>query len=406
MTQHSAHRRVERLALLLVLTACSPEAGHEEQLGNSEHLFVWTTDADSVDLNFLAVLDADPSSPSYGEVLTTLTVPTAGRIRGHHTEHRMPEGGRLFANDFGTGETYVLDLRDPRAPEVADSFTTAGPLTSPHSFERLPNDNVLATFQNEGPGNSSPGGLAELDPRGQAVRWAKASTGGEFVRPYSLAVVPALDRVVTGSADMRGGVDSRVIQIWQLSDLTLLETLSFPGEWGAAAEPRLLPDGETVLVSTFGCKLVRVDGLGAEAPTLSLVYDFGGSGCALPVVAGHLWIQAVPSVHGLIALDVSTSGGVLEASRLELGENDWPHWISLEPNHRRVVLTGYAGTRHRVIVVNLDPETGEMSVDSDFTSLGADEPGVSFDRVEWPHGSTGPGDPHGAVFSLPEGVGR
>ena len=33
------------------------------------------------------------------------------------------------------------------------------------------------------------------------------------VRSYSLAAVPALDRVVTGSADMRGDVDRRVIQI-------------------------------------------------------------------------------------------------------------------------------------------------------------------------------------------------
>lgn len=397
--------RSERLLLLLALTACSPEAGHQEQLVESEHLFVWTTDADSVELNFLAVLDANPNSPRYGEVLTTLPVRTEGRIRGHHTEHRMPEGGRLFANDFGTGETYVLDLSDPLAPTVADSFTAAGPLTSPHSFERLPNGNILATFQNEGPGNASPGGLAELDPHGQAVRWGRARRGGESVRPYSLAVVADVDRVVTGSADMRGRVDSRVIQIWRLSDLTLLETLSFPGEWGAAAEPRLLSDGQTVLVSTFGCKLIRVDGLGSGEPTLSLAYDFGGSRCALPVVAGRLWIQAVPNVHGLIALDVSGSGDVWEASRVELEENDWPHWISLAPNHRRIVVTGYAGTRHRVVIVNLDPESGEMSVDSAFTSRGAEGPGVSFDRTDWPHGSTGAGDPHGAVFSLPKSEG-
>ena len=32
----------------------------------------------------------------------------------------------------------------------------AGDLHSPHSFERLPNGNVLATFQNRGPGNVEP----------------------------------------------------------------------------------------------------------------------------------------------------------------------------------------------------------------------------------------------------------
>ena len=164
----------------------------------------------------------------------------------------MPDGGHLFANDFGTGKTYIFDLTDPLAATVLDSFVVAGPLTFPHSFERLPGGNVLATFQTEGPGNTSPGGIAELDPHGVTIRWASAREGGSTVRPYSLAVVPELDRVVTGSADMRGAVDSRAIQIWSLSDFTLLKTLSFPEEWGAAAEPRVLDDGVTVLVSTFG----------------------------------------------------------------------------------------------------------------------------------------------------------
>jgi len=394
------------LTLTLALASCAPEAGTQASMPieGSEHLFVWTTDADSVDLNFLAVLDANPRSPDYGSVLTTLAIPTTGATRGHHTEHRMPSDGRLFANDFGTGMTYVLDLSDPLAPQLSASFTAAGPLTSPHSFERLPNGNVVATFQTEGPGNHGPGGIAELGPTGEAVRWGTASGGGDSVRPYSLAVVPALDRVVTGSADMRGVVDSHVIQIWRLSDLTLLETLSFPEEWGPAAEPRLLSDGETVLVSTFGCKLIRVEALGSDDPVLSLAYDFEGSGCALPVVAGDLWIQAVPGIHGLVAIDASDAGSLREVSRLTLGEDDWPHWISLEPSHRRIVVTGYAGTRYRVLIVDLDESTGEMHVDTSFASPGAERPGISFDRTEWPHGATGPADPHGAVFSLPGGA--
>jgi len=240
------------LAPLLVALGCSGGEGGDDAFSGSDYLFVWATDSDSVDLNFLAVLDANPRSETYAEVLTTLPVPTEGRTRGHHTEHRMPDGGHLFANDFGTGKTYIFDLTDPLAATVLDSFVVAGPLTFPHSFERLPGGNVLATFQTEGPGNTSPGGIAELDPHGVTIRWASAREGGSTVRPYSLAVVPELDRVVTGSADMRGAVDSRAIQIWSLSDFTLLKTLSFPEEWGAAAEPRVLDDGVTVLVSTFG----------------------------------------------------------------------------------------------------------------------------------------------------------
>ena len=393
--------------MVLATSGCPGQSGEPSrvsdplQVAESEYLFVWTTDADSVDLNFLAVLDARSESPSYGDVLTTLAVPADGRIRGHHTEHRMPPDRQLFANDFGTGETYVLDLTDPLRPKVASSFFDAGPLASPHSFERLPNGNVLATMQNEGSGNGLPGGLAEIDPQGRVIRWGSAAEGGPNVRPYSLAIVPDLDRVVTGSADMRGEVDGAVVQVWRLRDLALLHTLEVPAEWGLAAEPRLLEDGTSVLVSTFGCTLLRVDDLASESPSLSRVHDFGGSSCALAVVAGRFWIQAVPAANGLIALDVSDPTEVLEIGSVRLAADDWPHWIALSPSQRRLVVTGYAGTRHRVLMVDFDPGTGALSVDEDFRSAGATRPGVSFDRTEWPHGSSGPADPHGAVFSLP-----
>lgn len=385
--------------LLALLVACAPSTDRGERPPTEPYLFVWTTDSDSVDLNFLAVVDASPSSDRYGEVLSTLAVPTKGATRGHHTEHRMPADGLLFANDFGTGKTYILDLRDPLSPSVADSFVAAGPLMSPHSFERLPGGNVIATFQNEGPGNWDAGGLAELDARGRTVRWARVAAGNRYVRPYSLAVVPELDRVVSGSADMRGAADSRALQVWRLSDLTLVATLDLPEDWGAAAEPRVLPDGKTVLISTFACKLLRIDDLEADSPSASLAYDFGGQNCAVPVVANNLWIQTVPELHGLVALDVTNPEQPHEVSRLVLGDEDWPHWISLEPGGRRIVVTGYAGTRHRILMIDLDGMTKQMSVDSAFTSPGARLPGVSFDRADWPHGVTGPADPHGVVFS-------
>jgi len=92
---------VRATVLLALLGACAPSTDGGEVPPAEPYLFAWTTDSDSVDLNFLAVVDASPASDRYGEVLGTLPVPTSGRTRGHHTEHRMPAGGFLFANDFG-----------------------------------------------------------------------------------------------------------------------------------------------------------------------------------------------------------------------------------------------------------------------------------------------------------------
>jgi len=158
------------ISSVLAIAACSQRvsSGTTPSVPPSPFLFVWTNDADSVDLNYLAVVDAREDAATYGDVFTTLAVPTSGRIRGHHTEHVMPSSGTLFANDFATGKTYLIDLRDPSHPTLADSFAAAGDLTFPHSFERMPNGNVLATFQTTGQGNTAPGGIAELDARDTA----------------------------------------------------------------------------------------------------------------------------------------------------------------------------------------------------------------------------------------------
>ena len=73
---------------------------------------------------------------------------------------------------------------------------------------------------------------------------------------------------------------------------------------------------------------------------------------------------------------------------------------ALEPNHRRVVITGYATLLHRVMLANFDEATGRLTLDERFRDEGATESGMRMDNKSWPHGGSYPGIPHGAVFSL------
>jgi hypothetical protein len=52
-----------------------------------------------------------------------------------------------------------------------------------------------------------------------------------------------------------------------------------------------------------------------------------------------------------------------------------------------------------VLIVNVDPATGALSIDERFREQGADRAGITFDRTDWPHGRTGRALPHGAVVS-------
>lgn len=375
------------------------------QDGSGRHLFAWAADADGKDSDFLAVLDSDPRSETYGSVLATLPVGAVGTMP-HHTEHSMPAGNVLFANGFSASKTFTIDLNDPLHPKLVASFDSAGAYTFPHTFQRLPNGHVLSTFQTTGRGNLHPGGLVELDNEGRVLRSASAQTEVEDVRPYSLVILPDVDRVVSTSTDMKAEVVTRGIQIWRLSDLSLLHTLQVPEgprpeEELFPGEPRMAPDG-SVLVTTFHCGMYRVTGITGEKPEVNLVYTFpyvSGYECAVPVTIGKYVVQTVPAANGLIAMDVSDPAHPTEAARISFGPGAHPHWIARSDDGHRIVVMGYRALNGRLLIVNFDPESAQMELDTRFHDEGSIFPGVSMLRDTWPHGTTRDAIPHGVVFS-------
>jgi hypothetical protein len=396
------------LLLLLLLPACGERPAVPAQ---RDYLYLWTASADSTEPDFLAVLDVTEDSARYGRLVTTLPVP--GHANGpHHTEHEMPADRQLFANGFASGETFIFDLAAPAHPRLAGQFGDLEGMSHPHSFLRLPNGNVLATFQmRHGPGGMRTGGLVELTPKGEVVRSASADFPGAdaALRAYSAGIVPALDRIVTTTTDMDGDSDAaRNLQFWRLSDLSLLHTIPLADgprgdEGGFTAEPRVLGDGKTVLVSTFNCGLYLVEGLDSDTPGARLVASFPrkeGTYCAIPVIAGRYYLVTVPAWSAVVSLDISDPAAPREAGRVSFGPDDVPHWIAISPDLRRLVVTGYGGMLHRVEMVDFDSATGRLARDTRFREEGAAEPGFRMDDKSWPHGGSAAGIPHGAVFSI------
>jgi hypothetical protein len=392
------------VAFMLVLVS---SVGAQDRA--SRYLFVWAGDADGRESDFLAVVDVDPRSSGYRSVIATRPVDARG-TRPHHTEYEMPAGGILWANGFAAGRTFLFDLHDPAHPAIAQTFDARGAFSHPHSYARLANGHLLTTFQqqaaagNDHAEHGATGGLVEFDADGRVLRSVSAATPTDpDIRPYSLAVVPSLDRVVTTSSDMHLQVKSRAVQIWRLSDLKLLKTLLLPaGSRGdenyLTAEPRVLADGKTVLVNTFTCGLYRLNGLAGEEPSADWIYSTPWKEgtqrrfCAVPAVSGRFWIQTSGFEHAVITLDVSDPAHPREVSRLILADTEIPHWIALEPNGDRVVITGYESLESRVLLAHFDRTTGRLTRDGD---------AIDFGREQWPHGPSGKAIPHGAVFSRP-----
>ena len=404
---------LDATALLVAAAACSPAAAEPASVV-PQFLYLWTASADKTQPDFLAVLDVTESEGRYGRLVTTIPVP--GRANNpHHTEHEMPSDKQLFANGFETGQTFVFDLTDPTNPRIVRQFGDVAGYSHPHSFLRLPNGNVLATFQmrhDHDSGAVRTGGIVEMTPAGEPVRSSSADRPelDSQMRVYSGQVVPAFDRIVTTTTDMHQDVPaSRNLQVWRLSDMSLLRTFPLPdgpagNEGLLTAEPRLMPDGKTVLVSTFSCGLYLMEGLDGDSPSARLVASFPqktGEYCAIPVISGHYYLVTVPAWSAVVSLDISDPSAPKEVSRLTLALEDVPHWIAISPDQRRVVVTGFVTMQHRALIARFDPASGQLTMDERFREEGSSEPGFRMDNKTWPHGGNAKGIPHGAVFSLP-----
>jgi 56kDa selenium binding protein (SBP56) len=370
------------------------------------YLFAWTGDAAGKGNDFLAVIDADPSSATYGHLMATLATDQQTK-RIHHTEYTMPASGMLFANDHDAGRTFIFDLRDSRHPKIAASFTDMAGYMHPHSYVRLPNGHVLATFQHahhaESKGAGRSGGLVEIDDQGNVIRSAGSADPAfpdALLTPYGLVVLPELDRVVSTNSSMHLDdiFSGTTYQVWRLSDLKLLKTAYLDVAENRYAhispeEPRPGPDG-SVFVQTLGCGIEHITGINTDEPRSKLVYSFPGNWCGVPTIVGHYLVQSVPAIHGLIVVDIANATKPVEVSRLKLSDTYEPHWTGWDAKTRRVVVTG---SESRLYLLKFDPDTGTLTLDENFHDAEG-KAGFNFDR-EWPQGWTGSGKPHGVVFS-------
>lgn len=409
---------MRRVLFIFVLSFCALAVASHSQVQKStaagHYLFVWCGDLAGKGNDFLAVIDADPSSASYGHLITTLTTDQQ-TMRVHHTEYTMPASAMLFANDHDAGRTFIFDLHDPLHPKIATSFTGMAGYMHPHSYVRLPNGHVLATFQHAHHGaNEEPlgmtGGLVEIDDHGTVIRSASNADpafAGALLTPYSLVVLPELDRVVSTNSSMHldeifAGV---TYQVWRLSDFKLLKTAYFDvGENRYAQispeEPRLAPDG-SILVQTLGCGLERITGVNTDQPKSQLVYTFPGNWCGVPTIVGHYLVQSAGATHGLIVLDIANASKPVEVSRLKLTDAYQPHWTAWDTVTQRIVVTSSMTPGvavERLYLMKLDPATGSLAIDDTFRDSDG-KVGFGFADRQWPHGWTGSGLPHGAVFS-------
>jgi hypothetical protein len=376
------------------------------------YLFAWSGDQDerAGDFNFLAVIDVDPTSATYGQLVATAPIGTVGGMP-HHSETEMPPDGHpLFANAFTAGRSWLFDLRNPLAPIVVGEVDSVPGYHMPHSFLRVADGTVLATMQfGAHDAAGQPGGLARFAPDGRLLGISSSADPafeGARIRTYALDASETIDRVVTTSSPMDDERTADVVQLWRLSDLTLLKTLAVPeaeadSAWRYPFEVKFLEGGRTAMMSTYYCGFYVLTELDGDEPRIERVMAFEHPAyleCGVPVVIAHYWLMPVTAAREVVVLDIADPRTPTVVSRLTGDSTFTPHWAAHDPGSDRVVLTSHADEDPRVLVARFDSKTGALTWDETFRDPATGHLGVSFKRDDWPHGASGSAMPHGVIF--------
>ena len=234
-------RRTLSLALLAVIATASVAVAEvclspyvKRLAGPEKYLYVYAVDADAKDNDFLAVVDVNLASPTYGRVVNTVDLGSAGN-EPHHmgfTDDRT----KIWAGTLLSKRLFILDTAtDPAKPRIVKTIDDIGAQTGlhgPHTYYALPG-RMLITFLSSADGNP-PGGLAEFTNDGQLIRVFKNPANAPYA--YDVAVKPELNRMITSSFtplrnymkplaqwDMKDGGNTMLV--WDFKERKVVQTL-------------------------------------------------------------------------------------------------------------------------------------------------------------------------------------
>lgn len=143
--------------------------------------------------DYIATIDVDPASKSYGKVIHRLPMPTVGDEL-HHTgwnvcsschAHSHKVRRFLIAPGIKSGNIYVIDTTNARAPKLHKTVSGSDiakkvNLSGPHTTHCLADGNIMISMLGDADGKG-PGGFLLLDEKFNiAGRWEKNAAGMNY----------------------------------------------------------------------------------------------------------------------------------------------------------------------------------------------------------------------------------
>jgi selenium-binding protein 1 len=374
------------------------------------------------------VVDVDPESGSYGEIVSETPMPNVGDELHHFGWNRCssachgPDRSHLIVPGFRSSRIHILDVAtDPRRPRIEtviepEELTAKTGYTRPHTVHCMPGDNVVISMLGDANGGGS-GGFAVLDARTFEVKGRWENGGPKPELNYDFWYQPRKNTLVSSEfgepnayepgfdiEDVGAGRYGQRLHFWDLAERRLEQTLDL-GEAGLVPlEVRWLHDPEAdkgFVGATLASNIIhfeRSNGSFRAGPVIEVANE-ELEGWPLPGGVPGLITDLVVSMedrflyfsnwlHGdLRQYDISDPENPKLTGRLWLGGllgkgsdagrelNGGPQMLQLSLDGRRLYVTNslystwdnqfYPELRSWLLKVNCSPDGG-MEIDHDF----------------------------------------
>ncbi|GMV60379.1 MAG: hypothetical protein AMXMBFR72_34690 [Betaproteobacteria bacterium] len=156
-------------------------------------MYLWTLPV-GPGSDFLAVIDVNVASSTYGKILKKIEVGSVGN-EAHHIGY-TDDRGKIWAAALNTSRFFIFDVKtDPLNPKLIRTIDNVPQLTGlsgPHTPYAIPGRMLISMAS--GPDGTGPGGIAEFTNDGDFVASHKAPN-----HPYETVIKPEFNRMITSS---------------------------------------------------------------------------------------------------------------------------------------------------------------------------------------------------------------
>lgn len=386
-------------------------------------LIVWASDKAHVAPDFLAVVDFDEHSSTYGKVLSTMPLPAslgsgAFDNEPHHvglsSDGKILALGGLLSVLRGQDQVFFFDVTRPRDPQFIRSDNPPGASIT-DDFDSLNNGGFLATFMGS-PDGANPGRVVEYDSNQRFVRAWPTNPPSDGFDPHGIAIDEAHNLMLTSdficplhSLNVPGGGELILrgsVRVWDLAQrsIKMKIVVGDPSKSAGTMDVKLIPGDPQLRGFTAGMADNKLYLLDTKRGTATAVYDFSpfaAPNAPMPqlISINHDGTRLFTTLNGagkIVQFNISEPEHPRVLDIVDLGPGSGPHYLRLSRDEKRLVISDYflvqdlapggvvnAEGDHKIHVIKI--YGNHMTLDPDFD--------LDFNRDI----GTGPARPHGMV---------